>query len=260
MAVLDNDIVADQICAFGGYDPIPLRHIEMAVPKNARVLLDIGAHAGWYTLLFAMRGWRVEAFEPMPTNNALLEATMCRYPRLKDRIRIHRVALGPTDRADGCRAYSEATNAGDAMICCPEDDCEGIGSGYVYRGQVPVRTLDSLLDDLAVRPGSVGFVKIDVEGYECGVLQGATQFLSRARPFLIQSEVCTYRETSQCPPKAYLMRYKQAGYVVYGGYGFGSELFDFDGPEIPKKTAYNFYMELPGTWVQNRSGSQDASA
>jgi Methyltransferase FkbM domain len=47
--------------------------------------------------------------------------------------------------------------------------------------EIPVRTLDSLREDLGFHPD---LVKIDVEGYEIAVLRGASRTLREDRPVL----------------------------------------------------------------------------
>lgn len=52
-------------------------------------------------------------------------------------------------------------------------------SAYVGSEKVPLRRLDAIASDYLV-PGSVLFIKIDTQGYEDRVLQGATSLLDRA--------------------------------------------------------------------------------
>jgi hypothetical protein len=55
----------------------------------------------------------------------------------------------------------------------------GIGTPSIYGSySVPVNTLDSFAYE------NVGFIKIDVEGYEYEVLQGAQATISRCRPIM----------------------------------------------------------------------------
>jgi hypothetical protein len=76
---------------------------------------------------------------------------------------------------------------------------------------VPVRPLDSLGID-----GDVRIVKMDVEGAEPLVLQGAERFLDRCRPTIL-SEVfsCLLREVGGMEPDEYLAYLRRLGYRVF---------------------------------------------
>lgn len=125
------------------------------------LFVDVGANVGSYTILACgVRGGRGYCFEPVPTT----------YRRLLDNITLNglssRVAalnIGVSDR-DGELAFSTDQNCTNHVLAAEE---EGIGST-----RVPVRTLDSVL------PAECPFLmKIDVEGFETPVLDGAVAIL-----------------------------------------------------------------------------------
>ena len=201
--------------------------IEERLPGQPRHMYDIGANLGWWTLRYAALGWSVDAFEPLPRNRALLNASLCRNAKLLPKtahVRVHPVALGAVDRpGTRCAAYSEVNNIADATICCEGDPCGGsmhvaTNKRFVERGKVEVRSLDSYIrtmrGELGGRAPMPTFVKIDVEGYECAVLTGGMQVLSKPGPPLLMSEVNTYH-SNLCSPREYLNRFQQAGYEIY---------------------------------------------
>uniref|UniRef100_A0A7S2NHD2 tRNA(Phe) (4-demethylwyosine(37)-C(7)) aminocarboxypropyltransferase n=1 Tax=Haptolina brevifila TaxID=156173 RepID=A0A7S2NHD2_9EUKA len=62
--------------------------------KREHVFLDVGANVGYFSLLFADRGFRVVAIEPMKRNRMALEQTLCMNPDLRARVHIVDAALG----------------------------------------------------------------------------------------------------------------------------------------------------------------------
>ena len=135
------------------------------------VILDIGAHAGFYALLASeLTGsqGRVFAFEPLANN--------LRY--LKEHLRINRVANVHVVEA----AVSDVD--GKAMFL---QDCDSTMGRLSQNGSIEVRTLTL---DRAVIDGVIPlpqFIKIDVEGAEAAVLSGAKQLLSQCHPIIFLS-------------------------------------------------------------------------
>src|ERR1700674_193031 len=67
-----------QLYATGIYEPIETEIVKREV-RSGEVVLDIGAHIGYYTLLFARlvgESGRVFAFEPDPANFAILSSNV----------------------------------------------------------------------------------------------------------------------------------------------------------------------------------------
>ncbi len=125
---------------------------------------DVGANIGYCALLFAEAvgpAGRIACIEPEPDNLAELQRNVAEN-RLTQ-VDVFPVAAGAASGTVSLRTGLNGTVAAD-------------GCGEV---RVPLRTLDELL---AGRPPD--FVKIDVEGYEGHVLDGATRILHEHRPTL----------------------------------------------------------------------------
>lgn len=145
------------------YEGELLEATDRWVGSGVRVV-DVGANIGNHTLYWAMRGADVHSFEP---NRQLTDVLLNNAKRngVADRITIHNEALGATE-ARGTLVNETPGNLGAGHISL--DD-----------GDVAIRPLDSFnLKDLAL-------IKIDVEGMELDVLQGATQTIRASRPVLI---------------------------------------------------------------------------
>ena len=133
---------------------------------TARVIWDIGAHVGFYTLLASIslgqRG-RVFAFEPSPRNLAFIN----------DHLRLNRCSnvevcpFAVSDR-NGTMPFEEGPGSSMGRI------------GDHGSLNVQVIALDDLVDAGAIEPPDL--VKIDVEGEEVRALHGAERVLTTARP------------------------------------------------------------------------------
>jgi hypothetical protein len=97
-----GDQVADDIRTKGHYeisDTSQLTRKGKLFPKKVGfsrqvTLLDIGANIGSWTFFFAAEGHRVVAIEAMPSNRALINATLCANPRFAERIIVKAAILG----------------------------------------------------------------------------------------------------------------------------------------------------------------------
>ena len=175
------------------YVPRPLdargRHVLLHPPRihpavlgslhPGSVAIDVGASLGEWTLPLARAVGpvgRVLAAEPLPRSAAALEATLAanslRWAR------VVRCAIGDHDgtaelavpvvtsaNSDTGTARLGAAGAGDQIL------------------RVSVRTLDSLAREFGLDP--VDLIKIDAEGHERRVLDGAASVLERFRPTLV---------------------------------------------------------------------------
>ena len=130
-------------------------------------VLDLGAHIGYYTLLFARLvgpGGRVVALEPDPDNFALLERNVALNGYRNISAYNLAAAEGPGRRA----LYKSADNAGDHRLHAAE----------AGRSAVPVDAV--AVDDLFRDRGNIGFVKMDVQGSEGSALEGMAGLLARS--------------------------------------------------------------------------------
>lgn len=133
--------------------------VEPLVQPGAHVV-DVGANIGYYTLMFASLAGdsgRVWSIEPDPVNLLELEAAVAES-KLDGTVTILPVAAGARD---GTAKFEPGLNS----HVTPQG-----------RSEVAVRSLDSLQLD------RVDFIKIDVEGYEGAVLEGALATFGRCKP------------------------------------------------------------------------------
>ncbi len=139
------------------------------VPRS-RVALDVGANKGGYTRVLLSLASSVHAFEPNPTSLPWLRRIR------SSRLTVHAAALGHRDGTDTLRIpmSRKGQPSNQRATLAPAT------AGVAYREcPTPVHRLDSL--DV----GDIGFIKIDVEGYESQVIEGAKESIGRCRPTLL---------------------------------------------------------------------------
>jgi FkbM family methyltransferase len=138
--------------------------------------IDVGAKVGMYTYRILARSADVIAFEPNPLFNRMLEAVFTGKPA-----RIEPVALSSARGKAVLRLPYDAAGGpqfGRATI----DESNKLEHELVARvEQVEVET--RTIDDYAL--SNVGFIKIDVEGHELAVLEGAERTIRDQMPTLL---------------------------------------------------------------------------
>ena len=139
--------------------------------RRDRWAVDVGAADGVYTWHLARLAVGCVAFEPNPVS---AERVRKRVPGAD----VRAVALS---RADGkTRLRIPLTDGVISPGLATVEAANPLGSGNdAIEIDVPMRRLDSL------RLPRVGFMKIDVEGHELAVLQGAEVLIKRDRPTLL---------------------------------------------------------------------------
>jgi FkbM family methyltransferase len=148
--------------------------------RDADCFVDVGAHVGYFTCYARQRGVPVVAIEPTPQNLALL------YRNL-DANDWHDTEVWPLALGDASSvAPLFGSSTGASLV-------EGwAGAAVSYRRLVPVTTLDRIL---AGRQAARLVIKVDVEGYEYRLLQGASRTLHlEPRPVWL-IEICLREHT-----------------------------------------------------------------
>ncbi len=133
-------------------------------------VFDIGANLGFYSAMFAAQigpQGRVVAFEPAPQVFGKLRATIARN-RL-DQVVALNLGCGSVAGEPVLRQISASTGTGSLV--------GGEGAGEAVR----IRPLDEI-PEARERPPQL--IKIDVEGFEPEVLDGARSILGEHRPIL----------------------------------------------------------------------------
>jgi FkbM family methyltransferase len=192
--------------ALGEFEVDDLRHFTDAI-RDGDVVFDIGANVGAYcvTIGRAKPGAVVHAFEPIALNASMIDVSL--QINQLDNVRVIRKCV--SDRA-GRVSFSLAEDSAYSSM---------IDTGR----KAEVRRFESetvALDDYCGEPGNAfpQVVKVDVEGAELKVLDGARQLLSdqQRQPRLVLLEL--YDQNLQAFGTSIgdvLQRMQEHGYVAY---------------------------------------------
>ena len=147
---------------------LALARISLARGGSAGLAVDVGANVGYVAAWLAMRSdvQRVLAVEPNPRLVSLLEKNLGARGTV-----IHAVAT----RESGRREFP---------VDLVNSSLSGFGnpSGMEFQlEQVPAVTLDEVVGEAE----SVRLLKVDTEGHECDVLDGAQDLLLRHSPVIV---------------------------------------------------------------------------
>jgi FkbM family methyltransferase len=166
------------VAFFGTYEP-ELREILRTVLSAGAVAVDVGANVGWHTGLMArLVGEEGHVFAA--------EANPSVRKRLEDNLNINRFVHAEVI------PFALAQAAGVVDFFGPPADDAGSGDGHVVpvsrpaqsgMFRVETRSLDDILS--AAHVTRLDLIKIDVEGFEWPVLQGAEQSVMKFRPHII---------------------------------------------------------------------------
>lgn len=145
------------------------------------VLYDVGANMGQYSLLAAKRGVRVHAFEPESQNFALL----CRNIAVND----FNECVTPWPIALSCKP---GLSTFYVQQLAPGNSCNSYGDSVNYQLRPKEFAFKqgcgaATLDFLATTFDEPTHIKIDVDGFEHKVLQGAKGTLVRVKSVLVET-------------------------------------------------------------------------
>jgi FkbM family methyltransferase len=168
--------IADSLSAYWYHDIPDYEEMCFALHllRPGEMMVDVGANQGGWTLTIAASGVSVVCFEPVPKTAARLAANIRSNPAaIGDLIEVHAVALG---EAVGTIPFTAELDAGNHRIPMVTDNIGGDAcSSSVGQIDVPMTTADA-----ALAGRTPVLIKIDVEGEELAVLNGARQVLARS--------------------------------------------------------------------------------
>jgi FkbM family methyltransferase len=143
------------------------------------VVFDVGANEGHWTanVLACCPRAAIHAFEPQ---RRLAEQIAQRHPS----VRVNNMALGARPGILDLHDYADSPGSAHASLLGGVID--GLHRGAVRKVQVTVGTLDEYCRAHAVE--SIDLLKVDVEGFERQVLEGALETIQAGRVQAIQFE------------------------------------------------------------------------
>lgn len=177
LVIPQNDLrtASFTILANGNYESL-LERIILGLSELSNKFLDIGANMGFYAIGAALVNKNIEviAFEPNPgIRNSLSE----------------NIRLNNVERNIQILEFALSNFSGNANFSVPAFTGSGGGSLMNLHPEEGLPTEFSVsvekLDNLSTKTSGTDLVKIDVEGAEFQLLQGAMQTLKATRPTIV---------------------------------------------------------------------------
>ena len=167
----------------GAYEPpaLPLFGVLSTLASGA--VLDVGANTGLYSLVAAAANPAIDvfAFEPIHAIADGMRVNLEANTAIASRIQLVETAL--SNRCGESVFYETVNNIGLIATSSSLDREHAVSQGEFLERIVPVDTLSNWVNCKGI--SKVSLIKIDVEGHESAVLEGAKYVLERDRPFVL---------------------------------------------------------------------------
>lgn len=214
-----SDTYVSQGCLRGSYEMSETGFLRKIL-KSGDTFVDVGANVGWYTLLASTivgdRG-QVHAFEPRRPIVEYLQRTVV-LNRLEKLVTVYPLGLSDQPKTETLMWGAGSTNGGGASFARGDPT-----NGMTYQ-QIEVRSLDSF------KFGRVDVIKIDVEGAEPLVVDGAKATIDRDRPIVLTEVLPSeLRRVSGYSPQQYFdffLSREYNGFIVQG-FRLGQQVYGF---------------------------------
>jgi FkbM family methyltransferase len=167
-----------------------LNFIELFAKTKPTFCLDIGANIGKYSkLLLENTESKILAFEPLPGAYALLEKLKTEYP---GRFSAENVGVGDATKKMILNYGSDTSEL--SSFSTDINAISYVGKSNIHQIEVEVVTLDDYFAETQFENmGEIDLMKIDTEGFEYEVLQGAVKTISILSPKFIQIELNSHQ-------------------------------------------------------------------
>ena len=204
-----------------------MQNIEL--PKNPTIL-DVGANIGMFSMSYAsiFEGAEIHCFEPVPFIYNYLKRNLEINPNLNNRVHTHNFGMSNCVERQQLsipvpRQHERYSKDLDIRLYSV------LGQGE-EKFDAQFTLIDHWVDDFQIR--TVDFIKIDVEGYEYSVLEGATKTLHSFKPVVMFELNQLTLTLSNRSADEYLRFANDHGYNIFGlEYGYKSELLAINSVE-----------------------------
>lgn len=187
---------------FGAYGE-PEMHLVEFLCRRDQDAIDVGANYGGYVHFMRGHARQVIAFEPIPEFVQLLRG------KFASDVVIEPIAL--SDRPGDTRLYTPIVDGVPVGGCATLST--DAASAYGKHGVMQVRA--DRLDN--VYSGAAGFMKIDVEGHEQAVLDGAVDTIGRCLPRILVEIEEHLSPGGLDRAKGFFSRLGYRGFYAHGG-------------------------------------------
>jgi FkbM family methyltransferase len=192
----------------GEYEPLET-FVLTTVSDRARYVVDVGANIGYYSTILPMKNKSIKklyAFEPMPEANHQLTANI-KLNCLEDRVECFEIGI--------------SNQKGMTTFYLPEIFGTSATSSELLHPEVPNKKLavnTEKLDDLFSKKIIQGcdLLKIDVEGAEFFVIEGALKLIQTKKPIIFAELLRKWSKVHGYHPNQVIEILGQLGYTCWG--------------------------------------------
>jgi FkbM family methyltransferase len=187
LCVSTADLIGHRLISTGIFERTQIEAVDAIVIGKAAlpdrqsaqndVFIDVGANIGFYATRYA----------PYFKKTIAIEASPITFDVLKGNIALSRspnvipICVGASDREGILPFNMHKDEMGWSSF-------ENTASRDTFSIDVPLKTIDQIVEQHA--PGaSISLIKIDVEGHESKVLQGAAKTLARHKPIVLYEKL-----------------------------------------------------------------------
>lgn len=177
-----------RLSILGIYEPTTVKYFQQAVKPGA-IVLDIGAHIGYYTLMAAKRvgkKGKVYAFEPSKDNLILLNKNI-RINKFNNVILVNKAVANSNKKS---KFFINSMSTGMHSL---------VDIGYKGKKNIMVDVV-SLDNFFGNNPPPVSVIKMDIEGGEYSALEGMKKILkSKNLSLFIEFSPFSIRKANKSP-------------------------------------------------------------
>lgn len=225
----DDKFVGQRI-ALGKYEEYETMLMLSQVNKNS-VVVDVGANIGYYTLLLAQKCKQVYAVEPDKDCFEILKKNV--EENGFNNVVLFNVAVG--DKKEKNIFIKDSINLGNSRLI-------GDKRKTIYDKRVIVNCLK--LDDILSKEQKIDLIKIDSQGWEPQVIEGAKKIIKRDSPTLfLEYTPSEYKDEK-------MIKFLRDNYQNIWSIDYWYFICQ-RGIKVNKKTGY---VDL---WIKNKFGIRD---
>ncbi len=200
----DSRFIPIEILNFKSFDPVE-RGLVFKMAENSRVIFDIGANIGWYSLNFSQleNVEKLYSFEPIPRTFSFLE----KHLRMNQRHNVVANNFALSDSNGTTEFFWTELETGSASM-----------RNIQSRENINKVTCQTRkLDDVARQyDTAVDMIKCDVEGSELLVFKGGLETIHRDRPFVFTEMLRKWSGKFGYHPNEIIKIFSDAGYLCFG--------------------------------------------
>ena len=217
LVIFSFDHIGLTINIDGRYENLHLQLVENFISEKLpdaknKTVLDVGANIGNHSVFFSRLFKKVHSFEPNPITYEVLSIN-AKYAAENRNIECHKYGL--SDKAGTVPFLVDPQNIGGSSVVAEQLD-------QTRTMDVEVMKLDDLpniiCDDIAL-------IKVDVEGHELQVLDGASATIKKHRPVIVFEQQASDFQDDTSKPIQWLESYDYQFYIVKVNFYFGETFF-----------------------------------